>query len=87
MTLGWRDRAACLGKTHLEWDGPLTPELFRICMTCPVRDECLIEALDHEERSDAGVWGGTGPEERRPIRKGADPYEVWRQSAKEFGWT
>ena len=79
MTFGWRDRAACVGMTGLDWDGDLRFSLFAICMDCPVKMECLVEALDHEERSDAGVWGGTGPEERRRIRKGEDPYVVWRE--------
>ena len=39
-----------------------------------------MEALDHEERSDCGVWGGTDAEQRRAIRKGYDPYEVWRET-------
>jgi WhiB family transcriptional regulator, redox-sensing transcriptional regulator len=87
VILGWRDRAACRGKSHPDWDGELRGYLFEICMGCPVRDECLMEALDHESRSDAGVWGGTGPEERRRIRQGEDPYVVWREVAEMLEMT
>lgn len=77
MDLGWRKDAACLESPSVKWDGPLIRPLFDLCMSCPVRMECLVEALAHEERSDVGVWGGTGPEERREIRRGVDPYLVW----------
>ena len=79
MKFGWSDEAAGRDMPNPEWDGGLRYSLFAICMDCPVKMECLVEALDHEERSDAGVWGGTGPEERRRIRKGEDPYVVWRE--------
>ena len=85
VTFGWRDQAACIGMTGLDWDGDLRFSLFAICMSCPVKAECLVEALDYEERSDAGVWGGTGPEERRRIRKGEDPYVVWREVKEMMG--
>ena len=85
MKFGWRDEAACRDMPNPEWDGDLRYSLFAICMGCPVKMECLVEALDHEERSDAGVWGGTGPEERRRIRKGEDPYVVWREVKEMMG--
>jgi hypothetical protein len=81
MRLGWKDKALCRSDPGAHWDGELLPSMFEMCMSCSVRDECLMEGLDHEERSDAGVWGGTGPEERRRIRKGEDPYVVWREVA------
>ena len=34
-----------------------------ICWDCPVRDECLAEAITNEVRW--GVWGGTGEVERQ----------------------
>jgi WhiB family redox-sensing transcriptional regulator len=36
-----------------------------VCRTCPVRTECLDEALTHDY---SGVWGGTTEAERRAIR-------------------
>jgi WhiB family redox-sensing transcriptional regulator len=84
MTLGWKAYASCQTDPGPHWDGDLTRDMFAMCMGCPVKMECLVEALDHEERSDAGVWGGTDPEQRRAIRKGADPYAVWARNAKEI---
>ena len=85
MNLGWKDDAACRHDPGGHWDGELLPSMFVMCMGCPVRDECLMEALHHEDRSDAGVWGGTDPEQRRLIRKGADPYRIWAETAQEMG--
>jgi hypothetical protein len=84
VKLGWKDQALCRQDPGGHWDGDLLPSMFEMCMSCSVKMECLMEALDHEERSDAGVWGGTSPEQRRAIRKGADPYVVWHQTAGEM---
>jgi len=81
---GWKGRAACLSDPGSHWDGDLLPSTFAMCMGCPVRDDCLMEALDHDERSDCGVWGGTTDSGRRQIRRGADPYQVWDASRREF---
>jgi len=35
-----------------------------ICARCPVREQCLEWALDHEEH---GVWGGLTKKERRSL--------------------
>ncbi|MDQ5874483.1 MAG: WhiB family transcriptional regulator [Actinomycetota bacterium] len=37
----------------------------RICARCPVREECLEWALQHE---DFGVWGGLSAQERKRTR-------------------
>lgn len=36
-----------------------------VCMGCPVRTECLAEALD--SRIDFGIWGGMTERERRAL--------------------
>lgn len=41
-----------------------------VCETCPVREDCLIFAFEHNE--DHGVWGGTSERGRRRLRR------VWR---------
>lgn len=38
-----------------------------VCAACPVRLECLTEALDSGETH--GVWGGLSPEERLSVRR------------------
>lgn len=38
-----------------------------ICAQCPVRPECLGEAVDRGERF--GIWGGLTPEELRLLRR------------------
>lgn len=71
----WRDDAACLG---------MDPELFmaprkavpaveglRVCLQCPVRLNCLVEAVETIDPSgDDGVWGGTTVRQRQRIRTG-----------------
>lgn len=39
----------------------------QICLSCPVREQCLQAALDRDERF--GVWGGLSEMERRKLRK------------------
>jgi WhiB family transcriptional regulator, redox-sensing transcriptional regulator len=36
---------------------------IRICQRCPVKDDCLAYALEHE--IDFGVWGGLTERQRR----------------------
>jgi WhiB family transcriptional regulator, redox-sensing transcriptional regulator len=38
-----------------------------VCMTCPVRLDCLEWALATAQ--DSGVWGGLSEEERRALRR------------------
>ncbi|GGM85141.1 hypothetical protein GCM10012275_64860 [Longimycelium tulufanense] len=65
----WRETAIC---------SQVDPELFfpekggstqpakRICKGCPLRDQCLAWALEHDERY--GVWGGLSEMQRRKLR-------------------
>ncbi len=39
----------------------------QICLACPVKDECLQYALEHDEQF--GVWGGLSSAERRNLRE------------------
>lgn len=47
-----------------------------ICKQCPVRERCLLEALqtEHTDQLRWGVWGGLTPAERSRIAK-------WRAAA------
>lgn len=76
IPLDWRERAACKGTPLSYWfphDKDVAAGLpkddigKRICSTCPVRMECLAEAL-REEAADStyrvGIRGGLIPAER-----------------------
>jgi len=39
----------------------------QVCSTCPVRNPCLIWAL--ETGTDHGVWGGLTEDERRTLKR------------------
>jgi WhiB family transcriptional regulator, redox-sensing transcriptional regulator len=49
----------------------------RLCWPCPVRTECLAEALDH--RITWGVWGGLTERERRGLLRRRPSVTSWRQ--------
>lgn len=67
---GWRDQAACSGLYLHEWVGDeITVGMARLCLSCPVRLECLGEALGRSVNDDAGVWGGTTATQRFAIRE------------------
>lgn len=54
-----------------------------VCMGCPVRTECLAEALD--SRIGFGIWGGMTERERRALLRRRPEVESWTellQSAK-----
>lgn len=40
-----------------------------ICAMCPVAEQCLQYAIEHDERW--GVWGGKSERERRAIKRAA----------------
>ena len=48
-----------------------------VCATCPVRTECLAEALDN--KIEWGVWGGLTERERRAILRKRPQVTSWRQ--------
>ena len=47
-----------------------------LCKGCPVRTECLAEALDNQ--IEWGVWGGMTERERRALLR-RQPNASWRQ--------
>lgn len=73
----WTERAACrdedtalfFGRDHeTRPEREAREELAKeICGWCPVRAECLTEAL--REPGQYGVWGGLGPDERTAQRR------------------
>ena len=70
----WRTRAACKGvdinvffPPEDEEEGGYSDVAIDLCKRCPVRDECLLNALsgaDGTNKLSFGYWGGTTPEER-----------------------
>ena len=64
----WGDRAQCWKVADPEawWAVDVSPEVRQVCMTCPVRSECLQYALDHGE--DFGIWGGLSEGERAELK-------------------
>lgn len=56
----WRDHAACRGTDTEDWySEKLEARCLRICASCPVRQECLDDAMRVERGQEAwGVRGG-----------------------------
>ena len=53
----------------------------KLCRSCPVRIECLADALDH--RVEWGVWGGMTERERRALLRRRPDVVSWREALKE----
>jgi WhiB family redox-sensing transcriptional regulator len=78
----WTSAAACNGA-----DGADPDELFvtgaaqnrakAVCMGCPVRTQCLSDALDN--RVEFGVWGGMTERERRALLRRRPEVTSWKQ--------
>ncbi len=48
-----------------------------LCMGCPVRTECLADALDN--RVEFGVWGGMTERERRALLRRRPDVASWHK--------
>jgi hypothetical protein len=69
----WTDDAACAGKPDLNWicswtagSEPVATVVacMAVCASCPVRRQCLDDAIGEQRWSVMGVWGGTTMAER-----------------------
>jgi WhiB family transcriptional regulator, redox-sensing transcriptional regulator len=67
MVVDWPSLAACRNgdPDALFVQGAEQNVAKRICRSCPVRMECLADALDN--RIEFGVWGGMTERERRAL--------------------
>ncbi|WP_320772959.1 WhiB family transcriptional regulator [Streptomyces sp. CRN 30] len=71
----WREHAACRDEDPdlffpIGTSGPAllqTEQAKAVCHRCPVREQCLRWALDTGQS--IGVWGGTGENERRALKR------------------
>lgn len=66
----WHRHAACVGvavEVFFPVRGQAPTEARTICATCPVREQCLAEALD-DPGLDFGIRGGMSPRQRKRMR-------------------
>lgn len=76
----WPAQGACrtLDPDALFVTGPVAQRAARtVCLGCPVRFECLADALDH--RIEWGVWGGMTEYERRALLRRHPRTTSWRR--------
>lgn len=73
----WTSRAACQGydPDTLFVQGAAQNRAKRLCSACPVRTECLADALDN--RVEFGVWGGMTERERRALLRRRPDVTSW----------
>ena len=80
MTLSddWASRGACRTSDPdtLFVQGAAQNRAKAVCMGCPVRTECLSDALDN--RVEFGVWGGMTERERRSLLRRRPNVTSWR---------
>ncbi len=74
----WTTRAACRAQDPdtLFVQGAAQKHAKRICQGCPVRAECLADALDN--RVEFGVWGGMTERERRALLRRRPDVTSWK---------
>ena len=73
----WAPRAACkqAQPDQLFVRGAAQNKAKQLCAGCPVKTECLAEALDNQ--IEWGVWGGMTERERRALIR-SKPGASWR---------
>jgi WhiB family redox-sensing transcriptional regulator len=73
----WASQAACKRKDpdSLFVQGAAQHVAKLICRGCPVRAECLADALDN--RDEFGVWGGMTERERRALLRKRPNVTSW----------
>ncbi len=73
----WTQLAACAGidTTLLFGKGAEQREARELCYSCPVRLQCLAEALNGD--SSFGVWGGLTERERRALIRNMPHITDW----------
>ena len=59
-----------------DWAGLAACRATAVCLSCPVRTECLADALDN--RIEFGVWGGMTERERRALLRRRAEVTSWQ---------
>ncbi|MEU3736883.1 MULTISPECIES: WhiB family transcriptional regulator [unclassified Streptomyces] len=74
----WSAQAACrtTDPDELFVQGAAQNRAKAVCTGCPVRTECLADALDN--RVEFGVWGGMTERERRALLRRRPTVTSWR---------
>lgn len=74
----WTSLAACRGSEpdELFVQGAAQNRAKAVCLGCPVRTECLADALDN--RTEFGIWGGMTERERRALLRRRPEVDSWR---------
>lgn len=77
-TTNWLAEAACrtVEPDELFVPGAAQNRAKERCFGCPVRTECLADALDN--RIEFGVWGGMTERERRALLRRRPDVSSWR---------
>lgn len=74
----WTVHAKCRGlEDALFPEGANQKRARVVCMSCPVRSNCLAEALDN--RIEWGVWGGMTERERRQLLRERTDVSSWHE--------
>lgn len=74
----WPAHAACRGMDpdRLFVQGAAQNRAKSVCASCPVRAECLADALDNA--IEFGIWGGMTERERRALLRRRSDVISWR---------
>ncbi|MBB6122067.1 WhiB family transcriptional regulator [Nocardiopsis algeriensis] len=82
-TYQWTTRARCrrVDPDALFVQGAAQNRAKLICRDCPVRVQCLADALDN--RVEFGVWGGTTERERRALLRKHPGVDSWAPLLEE----
>ena len=75
----WTAKASCrdMDPDELFVQGAAQNRAKQRCMGCPVRAECLADALDN--RVEFGVWGGMTERERRALLRRRPEVTSWKR--------
>jgi len=75
--MNWTARGACLdlAPDDLFVQGAAQRSARAVCQGCPVRLECLSDALDN--RVEFGVWGGMTERQRRALLRRRPEIDSW----------